>query len=358
MVIITLPIFANRIFLVDESKIGLIILTLSSSAIIGRIASNYLLNFFKEFTIYLSLFTIFTLSSLAFYFVNSFYSILIVMPLFGASFGVVSTVILKIATEIVPKSRRAEGLGYFIMNMSLAMAIAPFIASLIYKYNYYYVFLLAFALLVIALLLSYIVKYKSEVVKEKLTLAMFFDKNLLPIFFISVFTLNGYGALFSYLNILADSRGIENASFFFILYSIFISLTRPIGGKIFDKYGYFNLMLIAFISLAFGLFLLSIAETLFALMTSSIFIGIGYGVLSTCFFALAIDKIGEHRKNLANSTIFISIDVGIGVGSLIAGIISSFSIDYIFQFSSTLILVALVIFLVESKKLKTAKVLK
>ena len=358
LIIITLPIFANRNLLVEDSKIGLIILTLSSSAIIGRILSNYLLNYVKEYSLYLGSFIAFSIFASSFYFVDEFYHILTLMPFFGLSFGLVSTVVLKIATELIPKERRAEGVGYFIMNMSLAMALAPFIASLLYRHSFSYVFLTVIFLLVIAIYLSVIVDYRSEIKKEKINLSLFFDKKLLPIFFISIFTLNGYGAIFSFLDIFANSKGIENASLFFLVYSASISITRPIGGKIFDKYGHFNLMVISFIALAFGLFMLSNIETLSLLLISSAFIGVGYGVLSTSFFALAINQVGEKRKNLANSMIFISIDVGIGCGSFLAGVISTIALDYIFKFSSMLIILSLILFILQSFREKGVNAVK
>ena len=51
----------------------------------------------------------------------------------GLFWGISTVSTNTIAIDIIPSSRRAEGIGYFGLNMNIAMAIAPFIAVLIYN---------------------------------------------------------------------------------------------------------------------------------------------------------------------------------------------------------------------------------
>ncbi len=71
-------------------------------------------------------------------------------------------------------------------------------------------------------------------------------------------------------------------------------------------------------------FLLSNANSDFTFLFSAVFIGIGFGTILSNFLAIAIQASSPHRKGLATSTFFISLDFANGIGPYINGILIAY----------------------------------
>src|SRR5699024_1502984 len=71
---------------------------------------------------------VFTVSSLIYPLVDH-YSLMIVLRIIrGTAFGIISTAITSVVIDVIPTSRRSEGLGYYSLAATLGMAIGPFAA--------------------------------------------------------------------------------------------------------------------------------------------------------------------------------------------------------------------------------------
>ena len=74
-----------------------------------------------------------------------------------------------------------------------------------------------------------------------------------------------------------DLNLILAGTFFFVVYAVVITITRPLLGIVFDMKGETSFFTLAFISLALGIFLLSIAHSTWLILLSAVFVGLGYG---------------------------------------------------------------------------------
>src|SRR5699024_7999101 len=70
-----------------------------------------------------------------------------------------------------------------------------------------------------------------------------------------------------------------------------------------------------------GMLILSQAQTSFALLLAAVLIGLGYGNYQSCTQAVAIKVTPIQRMGLANSTYFIFLDLALGMGPLLLGLI-------------------------------------
>ncbi|OAB28268.1 hypothetical protein PMSD_22300 [Paenibacillus macquariensis subsp. defensor] len=115
------------------------------------------------------------------------------------------------------------------------------------------------------------------------------------------------------------------AGIFFVAFAIMIVLFRPLVGKVFDKHNEHYVYYPGIVLFTIGMFLLSQANSGTMVLVAGFIMGVGYGVLFSCFHALAIVLSPENRKGIANATFFLLFDFGYSVGSYFMGLIVSFT---------------------------------
>ena len=112
---------------------------------------------------------------------------------------------------------------------------------------------------------------------------------------------------------------VQAGTFFFVVYAVIITITRPGLGILFDKKGENFVLYPCFISLAIGIILLAYASASWMILLSAVFVGLGYGTYMSNGQALVVKMVPYHRIGIATSTYFIALDIGIGVGPYILG---------------------------------------
>ena len=101
-------------------------------------------------------------------------------------------------------------------------------------------------------------------------------------------------------------------------------VTRPFTGKLFDRRGDRIVMIPAFISFIAGMALLATVHQAFPLLVAAAFLGFGVGTVQSSGLALAVRITPDSRLGLANSTFYVLMDVGVGIGPLILGLAQPF----------------------------------
>ncbi len=114
---------------------------------------------------------------------------------------------------------------------------------------------------------------------------------------------------------------METASFFFLVYAIFILISRPFTGRLLDRKGDNIVIYPALLLFVIGLVMLNQAYQGWTLLLAGALIGLGFGTLSSCCQAIAINQSPQHRVGLATSTFFIFMDSGVGIGPFLLGFI-------------------------------------
>ena len=150
----------------------------------------------------------------------------------------------------------------------------------------------------------------------------FFEIKAVPISIIIAIMGFAYSGILSFINSYAKEIDlIDTASFFFIVYAVFILISRPFTGRLLDKKGDNIVMYPALILFVIGLVTLSQAHHGFTLLLAGALIGLGFGTMSSCCQAIAIKESPRHRVGLATSTFFVFMDSGVGIGPFLLGFI-------------------------------------
>ncbi|MEW6698220.1 MAG: MFS transporter [Bacillota bacterium] len=345
----TLPVFVTDVLKGDESNVGYIIGVLSLTAVLVRPLSGYMLDAAGRKKVVFAALATFCLAMGAYTFVTSLTLLFLLRFLHGLSWGFTTTGAGTVAADVVPPARRGEGLGYYGLSNTLAMAVGPSLGLIIlHKTDFSTLFISGFVLAVAALLATLGISYQQDVgpkIKGKLTLNSFFEPRVYSLSVVMFFTALVYGGIVSFIILHGQEIGIANPGIYFLIYALTLLVIRPWAGKNFDRNGPGKIMGAGFlaVSLAFILLFMAQGDVLFA--ASAVAMGLGFGIVHPTAMAMAINRVEPFRRGAANGTIFSAFDLGIGLGSILLGILSKqVGLPYMYLTCSFIMVIPLVLF--------------
>ncbi|MDA3964228.1 MULTISPECIES: MFS transporter [Enterococcus] len=274
------------------------------------------------------------LTTIAYLYMPSIGILYLVRFLNGFGYGTVSTATNAIVTAYIPMNKKGEGINYYGLSTSLAAAIGPFLGMILLNmtdFHFIIWFTIVLVFLVTIACLFFPVKniVLSAEQREQLTswtVDSFIEKKALFITGIAFLMGLSYSSVLSFLSSYTQVIHLVSAgSFFFVVYALVITFTRPLTGRIFDTKGEQYVMYPSYLFLTAGLFLLSATTNSFMLLVSGALVGLGYGTFMSNGQAVCLKIVREHRISIALSTYFIGLDLGLGVGPYIMGTLKSFT---------------------------------
>lgn len=321
-----LPVFIKEELGGDKGHIGGILALFTVSALIIRPFTGIMLDRYGRKWIFLLSLLVFSLMFAGYIFAASLLSIALVRLIHGFAWGVTTTSGSTVVVDILPKTKMGEGIGFFGLSMTLAMALGPLIGIWMTRgANYDWIFFETAMMSLVFFILAIVVKYPSyqpPLIKPKLRLSVLFEKTSLPPSFNMLIMMFPYGGIISFIAIYGDERGLyESSATFFILCAIGIALTRYFAGRIFDKQGPQKLMIAAmlFEILSFPALVFIPGEAGFWI--AAFLLGLGVGTIMPTIQAMVNAMVPKERRGAANSTLFTAIDLGIGSGMLGMGLL-------------------------------------
>jgi MFS family permease len=254
---------------------------------------------------------------------NTVVAILFIRFITGLGWGISTTSSNTIATDVIPRERFGEGMGYFSLSQSLSLALAPVIGLALYASGSFKgVALTGVCLIGIAAVISFTLPtFKMK--REKRKFAPY-EKSAIQPAVIMMFVGFAISTTFSYAVLYGRSMGFERVGLFFTLYAITLFVTRPIIGRVIDKLGLHSVMIPGFLGLVTTLLLLCFTKSEIGFFAAALLQGVCYGALQTSIQAMAVINSPADRRGAANATYFTGFDLGIGVGGLIAGFVASY----------------------------------
>ena len=336
-----LPIYLDSEFKADKDLIGVVLSGYIVATLIIRPFSGFVVDSFDRKTVLTLCFFFFFLCFSGYLGAGTLLMFFIVRTMHGIPYGATTVANSTVAIDVLPSSRRNEGLGYYGLSNNLAMAIAPSVGIYIYHLtdNFALLFWLSLGLAFLGFLCSTSVKLpKREKVegKPKLSLDHFFLGRawLLAInicFFGACWgVMSNYVALYGKLELdITDGTG-----FFFMILSAGLFVSRLFGAKSLRK-GLLtrNALVGVLISLA-GYCLFAFVVTPWSFYLSALLIGLGNGQMYPAFLNMFVKVARHDQRGTANSSILISWDIGMGLGILLGGVIAE-NVGFIQAFHMT-----------------------
>lgn len=321
----TITLYAINEFNASPGQAGTIAGAFIIGSLLGRLCTGRLVQTQKILMISLLFFILTTLL----YFVQINIGFLILSRfLNGITVGIVTTVVSTIVVLSIPNSRKGEGISYFAISTALATGVGPFIGlNMSQNGSFKLIFSLALFIGFISLIIGCFVKFsapkKTDMKQGKgLRISDFIELKVIPIGIIMFIMAFSFSSIVSYLNVYALELGLlDAASFFFMIYTVFVLISRPFTGRLMDKKGANIIIYPALVSYAAGMLFLSSASSSAMLLLAGALVALGFGNISSISQAIAVRLAEPHRVGLATATFFIFYDLGNGLGPTILGLI-------------------------------------
>lgn len=328
--LVTLPAAAINEFKTSASVAGLFSTFFLASAIVIRpFVGSWVDRYGKKLVLVVS-FILFTTVSVLFGFFESVVVLLMLRFLQGIGFGIATTVGGGIVADIVPASRKGEGIGYFVMSNNISIVVGPFIGITFYSnYGILSLFVIVAICSFFSLLCSIFIQLpREEYVRriiEKGLKPPIYEKGAVPVSITAAFLAISYSAILSFMAVFAEARGLGAVSgYFFGVFAIVLLLSRPFTGVWFDRYGANTVIYPAIIVYGLGMLVLGLSHHVFIFFLAAALIGVGWGTLFSSFQTVAIQRSNPKRSSVATATYLSIFDIGIGGGSFLVGLLAKY----------------------------------
>lgn len=321
-----LPLYLNDTFGASKDVIGLVLSGYTIMALLVRPFSGYMVDSFpRKKVLLVALFCYFVCFG-GYLLASSLLLFAIVRTVHGAPFGASTVANSTMAIDVLPSSRRTEGIGYYGLSNNLATAIAPTVGMFVYRYmhDFNFLFALAFGVAALGFAVDATIKLPQRQVmppKKALSLDRFFLLRGWMIGLNVAFFGVCYGVLSNYLAIYGKERmGITSGTgAYFMLLSIGLILSRLQGGKMLRKGRLLHNAAIGIAISTVGYVLFVACPNRVGYYASALLIGLGNGHLWPAFQNMIIAIAHNNERGTANSTILTCWDLGMGIGILLGG---------------------------------------
>lgn len=244
----------------------------------------------------------------------------------GFSTGFKPTGTAAYVADVVSDEHRGEAMGLLGISFSVGASAAPFFGSWIT--GLWGLSMMFYASAGLALLSMLIVINLPETLKKKQRFSFkllkigrkdVFDPLVIPVAITMILCYNCYGVLLTLIPDLSDKLGVSNRGLCFSIFTLASVATRLFAGRVSDRLGRVPVLRASAIGIAIAMSAFALAHSPGALFLAAALFGLSNGIFSPAINAWAVDLGEAQRKGRALATMFISLEIAIGGGSLLAG---------------------------------------
>ncbi len=346
--------YLGEVFDANKTTIGAVLSCYTIAALCIRPFSGYLLDTFARKPLYLLAYFTFTAIFGGYLIAGTLTLFILFRIIHGVSFGMVTVSGNTIVIDIMPSSRRGEGLGYYGLANNIAMSIGPMTGLFLHDAgaDYTLIFCCSLGSCLIGFLCASLVKttYKPPVKREPISLDRFILLKGIPAGFSLLLLSIPYGMTTNYVAMYAKQIGIQSSTgFFFTFMALGMAVSRLFSGRLVDRGMVTQVIEAGLYLVCFCFFGLSscgwlttwsLQWTTYFLFTIALLLGIGFGTMFPAYNTLFVNLAPNNQRGTATSTYLTSWDVGIGAGMLLGGYIAeiaTFKMAYLFGAALTVI---------------------
>ncbi|WP_337099914.1 MFS transporter [Paenibacillus sp. YIM B09110] len=284
--------------------------------------------------------------------------------LHGIGMGFFAPVSMALVSDTLPSRKLASGIGIFSLGQAIATAIGPAVGlELVQQFGYRGTFFIGALIMGFVLVLS--LRLKSDPPEKKngfkIRLVDIVARELTIPATMMFFLASAYSCINAFILIYGGAAGVKEIGLFFTAYAVCLFISRPISGRLSDKYGVDKILIPGMIMFALSFLLLSYSRAIPMFLISGAVSAFGYGICQPALQTLCIQMVSKERRGVAGNTIFIGVDTGYLIAPSVAGLIVTYiqsqggseiaGYAVMFQFMTIPILIALMLFLWKRKNI-------
>ena len=226
-------------------------------------------------------------------------------------------------TEVIPESRRAEGIGYWGMSTMLATAVAPAAGLWMYRHGWAWlcagIAVLNLVMAAIAWRLPPDSTVAARLSRDRLLGGSLVEWRVVAVTMALFLCSFGYGGIMSFVAVMSDQHGIKPRSIFFTAFALTVLVTRVFSGRLADRVGHRRFLLPCLALVTVGLTATALAQTRLQLVLAAAVFGLGFGNQYPAFVGHVLKFVDPARRGAAFGGILAAFDTGIGTGSIAVG---------------------------------------
>ncbi|MBG8552383.1 MFS transporter [Hymenobacter guriensis] len=279
----------------------------------------------------------------------------------GFSTGFKPTGTAAFIADIIPLSRRGEAMGLLGVAGSLGMAAGPALGPYITAtFSLNTLFYCSSGMALLSLAVQGTMTETLPVAQRQpfswSLLRLEWHEVLEPRVFkpalITMLCLFPFGAILTVVPDQSVALGLKGADkgLFYTCYTLTSLLVRLVAGRASDTYGRVPVLRVSTAVLLLALLVLAfMGQSVVLFLLGAVLFGLGAGLNSPTLYAWTVDLSHPERRGRAVATMYIALEIGIGLGALLAGWLydnTTARLPYVHMLSAALLLLALVYLLV------------
>jgi len=260
--------------------------------------------------------------SMAYAWSHSYQVLLVLVLAHGVFWSGLLSASAAYITDIIPESRRAEGIGYWGLATIVAIAVAPSIGFWVYGHGWVWLCATTGALNLVMAAIAFVLPEPHA--PAWMGGERFFTRRLLEwrvlVVSLTLFLYSfGYGGVTSFSALYADANHVVPKGIYFTVLAVVVLTTRPLSVPLGDRIGHKKVFLPSLVLIAVGLAILAWGGTRPWLVASAVVFGMGFGTAYPVFAAYVMRHVAPSRRGAAFGGILAAFDTGIGTGSIALG---------------------------------------
>ena len=264
--------------------------------------------------------------SLFYPFFLNIYAFLFIRFIHGFSTGFKPTGTAAYVADIVPINRRGEGMGILSFFGMIGMGIGNYIGGEIA--NKYDVDVLFYSSAGVAFLSLLTILGMKETVenKQKFSWSLLkikkediYEPTVIVPSIVMVLVTFSFGTALTLIPDFSLHVGIDNKGLYMLYFTMSSLVSRLVGGRLSDEFGRRVILIVAMLVVTIGCVYTGFSANASSFLTGALIFGAGYGLSSPSLFAWAADLAPDKYRGRGFSTLFMALEIGIGMGALLAG---------------------------------------
>lgn len=347
-----LPLYLTRQLQVSSGWLGWIMSIYVLAAIISRPWFAHRVDTGDRKKIYITVYILLALSFSGYAVAATALAFFLTRFVQGLIWGGMTTSGPTVAVDIIPPSRRGEGLGFFGMTMTLGMCLGPVIGLQVYQqYGFYVITWSSLVLCLAGAGIASLIRAPRRPVQESVheTPKKVLDRLVLrvgiPLAVNVMIASFSYGVVAVYSALYGKMYGFKYAGLFYALMGLGMLVSRFMVGRQIDRGRVAELSVISLGILTVSFGALAFAPLEWVYYTSAILIGFGFGIFIPTFQTMKLNMADRGHRGAVNSTFFTAFDIGVGTGMFFGGKIYAYlNLNWAFGAGALLNLLAIVYF--------------
>ena len=322
MVNTTMPVYLDSLG-ATTSMVGIVVGAFAITALLIRPFAGPAFDSFSRKRLLIIAQAFIAVSLVGYGVVDNIPALFLVRLIHGIGIGCSGPLGMSLVSEFLPTSKLASGISIYALAQSFAQVIGPavglWLAESVGFSNAY--FLAASSVAVAMVGVMFCKEPPRDRLPYKFALNRMFAREAVAKAGVLCLLAIAFSGVTSYFVLYGQLLGIESLGTYFVVYALCLVATRPLFGKLADRFGAPRVLLVGIMFFAASYVLLWRVRDFAGIMVVAVVGSAGFGACAPLIQSMALGSVPLERRGAASNTAFTGLDLGTLVGPATAGFV-------------------------------------